>query len=168
MQTTHWYLVHTKPRQERRALDNLCAQGYHCYLPEVTLEKVVRGRVTAACQPLFPRYLFIALSQGLQSQSWGPIRSTLGVTKLVSFGAEPARVPPGLVEQLQVQLQELKEHAQPLFQPGQRVLVTKGPFAGLESVYQMPDSDARAIVLLELMHRPVRVPVPVDALTAVA
>ena len=29
----HWYLIHTKPRQESVALENLERQGYQCYLP---------------------------------------------------------------------------------------------------------------------------------------
>jgi transcriptional antiterminator RfaH len=29
----HWYLVHTKPIQEKCALDNLQRQGFKCYLP---------------------------------------------------------------------------------------------------------------------------------------
>ena len=30
---SHWYAVHSKPRQEQRALANLAQQGYDCYLP---------------------------------------------------------------------------------------------------------------------------------------
>lgn len=30
--TTAWYLIHTKPRQEHIALTNLERQGYTCYL----------------------------------------------------------------------------------------------------------------------------------------
>lgn len=28
----HWYVIHTKPRQEQRALLNLAQRGYNCYL----------------------------------------------------------------------------------------------------------------------------------------
>ena len=36
----HWYLIHTKPRQELRALENLERQGYECYLPLLPTEKI--------------------------------------------------------------------------------------------------------------------------------
>ena len=39
-----WYVIHTKPRQEQRALTNLAQQGYQCYLPMITREKLGRGR----------------------------------------------------------------------------------------------------------------------------
>jgi transcriptional antiterminator RfaH len=162
--TTHWYLVHTKPRQEARALDNLQRQGYPCFLPLLPVQVVRRGRLVAAMQPLFSRYLFIQLETGPQARPWAPVRSTLGVARLVTFGQQPARVPDALVQQLQQQVQEL--HAQPraLFQPGQALRITHGPFAGLECIYQMPNGDERAIVLLHLLQREVRAAVPVGAL----
>ena len=40
-----WYVIHTKPRQEARALTNLMQQGYQCFLPMITLEKLSRGRL---------------------------------------------------------------------------------------------------------------------------
>ena len=42
----HWYLVHTKPRQEGLALENLERQGYECYLPTLPSEKLRQGVVT--------------------------------------------------------------------------------------------------------------------------
>lgn len=162
----NWYLVHTKPKQEQRALENLQRQGYPCFLPLVPVESVRRGRLVVAQQALFPRYLFIQLDDSLQARAWGPVRSTLGVTRLVSFGVQPARVPDDLVQQLQQQVQDLATAPQPLFQPGQAVRITQGPFAGLDCIYQMPDGDQRAMVLLTLLQRPVQVPVPVQHLRA--
>lgn len=162
----HWYLVHTKPRQEQRALENLERQEYPCFLPLVPVESVRRGRLVVTQQALFPRYLFILLDDGLQARSWGPVRSTVGVTRLVTFGVEPARVPHDLVEQLRLQIQDLAAAPQPLFQPGQAVRITQGPFAGLDCIFQMPDGEQRAMVLLSLLQRPVRVPVPLQHLRA--
>ena len=42
-----------------------------------------------------------------------------------------------------------------LFNPGERVQLTQGPFAGIEGIYQMPDGDRRVMVLIELMSKPV-------------
>ncbi len=44
----HWHLVHTKPRQERCALDNLDRQGYQCYFPTIPSEKLRQGLLTVA------------------------------------------------------------------------------------------------------------------------
>ena len=40
----HWYAIHTKPRQEQRALLNLTQQGYGCYLPLLATERLRLGR----------------------------------------------------------------------------------------------------------------------------
>jgi transcriptional antiterminator RfaH len=163
----NWYLVHTKPRQESRALENLQRQGFVCFWPAVVVEKVLRGKCVKVEQSLFHRYLFVQLEQGLDAPSWAPIRSTVGVSRLVTFGHQPAKAPAGLVEQLMVQTQQLREQPQRLFEPGAAVRINSGPFAGLEAVYEMPDGDQRAVVLLTLMSQPVRATFELPALTAV-
>jgi transcriptional antiterminator RfaH len=94
-----WYVVHTKPRQEARALENLQNQGFNCFLPTMQVQKLRNQRVQTITEPMFSRYLFIQLNE--QTQNWGPIRSTLGVSKLVSFGRQLAKVPPEFVDFLQ-------------------------------------------------------------------
>jgi len=150
----HWYLVHTKPRQERCALQNLAQQGYECYLPFITVEKLRQGALAVVEEPLFPRYLFIRLDDSTSGKGWGPIRSTRGVSRLVTFGTEPARLDARLVEQIRAR--EGSNKPQPLFVPGERVQVIQGPFAGLEAIYQMTEGENRVMVLIELLSKPVR------------
>jgi len=164
----HWYLVHTKPRQEVCALENLQRQGYPCYLPTWATEKIRQGALTVAPEPLFPRYLFIRLGLGASAQSWAPIRSTKGVSRLVSFGAEPAKVPDHLVEALRAQEACAQGAPQRLFSPGERVRLTQTPFTDIEGIYQMADGQHRALVLIEIMSRQVRVPVAPASLRKVA
>ena len=153
----HWYLVHTKPRQERVALDNLERQGYPCYLPIFPKERLRRGRLAVSDQPLFPRYLFIQLGLGDSVKSWSPIRSTKGVSRLVTFGVEPAQVADELIAQLR--LRELTAQSDPerLFQPGENVCLTEGPFAGIEGVFQTTDGEQRAMILIEFLSKQVTV-----------
>ena len=153
----HWYLVHTKPRQEKCALENLQRQGFQCYLPTLPAEKLRQGVLTVADEPLFPRYLFIRLGQGDSAPSWAPIRSTKGVSRLVSFGVEPAKVADSLVEALRAQDESVQAEPARLFKPGERVCLTEAPFAGIEGIYQMADGERRVIVLIELLSKQVRV-----------
>ena len=154
-----WYVVHTKPRQEQRALDNLRHQGYECYLPLVAVEKLLRQQVQVVHEPLFSRYLFIRLHN--EQQSLGPVRSTLGVSKLVSFGQQPARLSDEWVHALQsaptVQLTRL-------FAPGDEVRVVSGALQGAQGTYQMADGERRAMVLIELLGQPQRVHLWLEAL----
>lgn len=150
-----WYLVHTKPRQEHCARENLERQGYECYLPTLVMEKLRRGELVSAEEALFPRYLFIRLSQDHSAKSWSPIRSTRGVSRLVAFGNEAAQVDEHIIESLKAHAQMAQGAASPLFAPGELVKVTAGPFAGLDAIYQMAEGERRVMVLIELMSRPV-------------
>jgi transcriptional antiterminator RfaH len=160
-----WYLIHSKPRQEKVALENLERQGYPCYLPVLRLEKLRRGALVVLDEPLFSRYLFVQLDTDSSARSWTPIHSTRGVSRLVRFGVEPARVDDALVAYLrQQQAQEVKR----LIEPGQRVQVIEGAFAGVEGVFQIDDGQARAMVLIELLSRQVRLPVAAAQLRALS
>lgn len=148
-----WYLVLTKPRRERCAFENLERQGYECYLPTYPAEVLRSGAPEIAEQPLFPRYLFIRLGRGPAAKSWTPIRSTVGVSRLVSFGREPTSVDDRLIEILKAREAQHRAEPVPLFQNGERVMLTQGAFDGIEGVYQMTDGDRRAMVLIELLSR---------------
>ncbi len=164
----HWYLVYTKPKQEKCALDNLHRQGYQCYLPTIPSERLRQGLLAVADEPLFPRYLFIRLGRGDSAKSWGPIRSTKGVCRLVSFGGEPARVDDGLIELLRTQEASLQTESQCLFGAGEFVRLTEAPFAGIEGIYQMAEGEHRVMVLIEILSKPVAVRVPPATLRKVS
>lgn len=149
-----WFAVHTHPRKEVVALDNLSRQGFESYLPRLKVQKVRRGRAVVIEEPLFARYLFVRLDTGMGGRSWAPIRSTLGVCRLVQFGDRPARVAPELVDWLKQR--ESQQAQQTLYEPGQRVLITQGPFAGLEALVQANTGEQRALILLEILSKPVQ------------
>ena len=152
----HWYLIHTKIRQEAVALENLERQGYTCFYPTLMAEKVRRKALTLVEEPMFPRYLFIQLDTGMESLSWAPIRSTLGVSRLVKFGQEPAKVDPTIIESLQATQAQGAPVVLRQFAPGDALHITDGPFKGIEAIYQATDGEGRVMVLLELMSKPVR------------
>ncbi len=153
--TSAWFLVRSKPRQESVALTHLARQGYESYLPLFATEKLVRRKSTLVQEPMFARYLFVRLDTTGQGQSWSPIRSTVGVSELVSFGSRPARVDDALIATLRER--EAAQQASPttLFAHGDSVRITEGAFAGLEAIYQMNDAEGRAMVLLDLLSKPV-------------
>ena len=148
----HWYAIHSKPRQEERALDNLQCQGFEAWLPMLTVEKVLRGKLAKVTEPMFSRYLFIRLDT--EQTNWSPIRSTLGVSRLVSFGNRPAVVADKLIQALQTVPQRAPER---LFQPGQTIKIVSGPLKGIEGIFQQADGEHRAMVLIDLLNKQHRV-----------
>jgi len=158
-----WYLIYTKPRQERDARDNLVRQGFNAWLPLVRVVKRRGTRRVPVVEPMFPRYLFVQLDSS--RQDWSPIRSTLGVSTLVRFGGRPAKVPEPLVAALQARADEqdicdLSQRQQPT--RGDRVRVAHGAFAGYEAVFQARNGQERVLVLLEVAGKQSRVSLPAD------
>jgi transcriptional antiterminator RfaH len=160
----HWYLVYCKPRQEATARRHLERQGYRAYLPLVRESRRRSGRRVALVVPMFPRYLFIRLST--QTDNWGPIRSTVGVMSLVRFGQMPTPVPDGLVELLRqredadgIQALPAAEH-----QPGAKVRIMEGRFAGYEGIFVARSGRDRVAVLLQVLGRGTRTIVDINAI----
>jgi len=143
-----WYAVHSRPKQEIRALENLQNQGFETWLPMITIEKLRRGRLAEVTEPMFSRYLFIRLDT--EQTNWAPIRSTLGVSRLVSFGNRPAPIADNLIQALRQMPDRPPER---FLQAGQAVRMIDGPLKGLEAVYQHADGELRAMVLVDLMSK---------------
>lgn len=144
-----WYLVYTKPRQERYARENLERQGYEVYLPLIRDRHRRKGRYVESIDAMFPRYLFIHLDQG--TDNWAPIRSTFGVTGLVYFGFKPARVAPELIAFLRGRDDEegCQSMPAPDFQHGDRVRIVDGAMAGYEGLFGARSSKDRVTILLQ-------------------
>lgn len=149
----NWYLIQTKPRQEERALANLERQGYHCYLPLVHCEKISKSNLVLSSVALFPRYLFVQLDESLDSKSWSPIRSTFGVTNIVTFGMTPAKISDQLISEIQSLERRYSTQPITLFKSGEPIIILDGPFKGLEGVFQMTNGQDRVTILLNFLNK---------------
>ena len=164
---SYWFAVFSKPRREEEAAEQLTQQGFTVFLPRVRARRRLRGQWRDVVEPMFPRYLFLRATPGLDDLR--PIRSTRGVVGLVRFGGEPRPAPDALI----VELQRLCATAdgalslpEPLV-PGDRVRVVEGPFAGYEAELLSQDGENRARVLLTLLGQSHAVQMPMDILTPV-
>lgn len=146
----NWHLIYTKSRQEEVAFNNLVRQGYETYLPFVTVEKILRGKKSVIKEPMFPKYLFVRFSiKG--NQNWAPIRSTKGVSHLVTFGNTQATLDNDVVDALK---QKLDLHSSiKAFQLNDKVEIIDGPFKGLEAIFKIYDGEERAVLFLNFMSK---------------
>ena len=71
---------------------------------------------------------------------------------------EPAKVDDALIDVLHQQETLYKARPKKLFSPGDRVVITQGPFTGIEGVFQIASGEQRVMVLIELMSKPVTLP----------
>jgi len=83
-----WYVVQTHPHAEANAAAHLERQGYSVYLPRYHKRRRHARRIEFVTAPLFPSYLFVMID--MFAQRWRSIQSTIGVSRLVCSGEEPA------------------------------------------------------------------------------
>lgn len=159
----HWYAIQCKGGESFRASGHLVNQGFEIFHPVLEVQKKRRGKLQWVCEPLFPYYLFIRLDR--VASNWRPIRSTRGVLKIVSFGNQPLPVDEALVETLRDHASAAQDaSANVYFRAGETVEITEGPFKDLSAVFATHRGEARAIVLLDLLHRRQRLEMPVSHL----
>jgi transcriptional antiterminator RfaH len=152
-----WYVIHTKPRQEQIAAENLLRQNYRVYLPKIKQFRRGCGRQCAQLEPLFPRYLFLQPDSAAHSIS--PVRSTLGVSVLVRFGQEPAVIRAETlhaIREFETRRNAARDEDISPFRPGVRIQVADGLLAGMEGLIS-DVSHERVVVLMQLLGQDTRV-----------
>jgi len=141
-----WGVVQSQPAQEPRALWHMTYQGFTTYAPKEKITRITRGKKRTASRWLFPRYIFVWMD------AWHALFSTIGLTRVLMNGEEPARIPNGWVDYMRSQerngLIVLPKHR---FFLGQRVTVGGGLFVGAKGLYQGMTNRDREIVLLEAL-----------------
>lgn len=142
-----WHIVLTKPKQENRAKENLENQGIEVFLPLFHKETIKNGKRVNKIEPLFPGYLFIKLDKG--SSLFSKVRSTFGVNKLLSFGAEPVVIERALIEDLQSRSAHLNNT--PKFKAGQSIRINNGPLKHYEALFMEYKGNERAVILISLL-----------------
>ena len=124
----NWYLIKTKPRQEKIAKQNLENQGYGTFCP---IAKINNQLVV-----LFPGYLFVQLNE--KKQNWSPINSTKGVSHFVKFGLNFAKVPFSVIEFIKTNQHITAEKIKNLkkFKSGDKVQISDGAFKNWVAIFE--------------------------------
>jgi transcriptional antiterminator RfaH len=159
-QPKSWYLVQCKSRQDERAEVNLVRQGYEITRPKCRNQKLIRGQRQWAVESLFPGYLFINLPE---ESNWGPLRSTRGVCRVVSFGGVPLAVSDGLVKQL---WERGEGEVRSDFKPGAEVKIAEGVFTELDAIFLAMDGEERVILLINLLSRRQKISIPMAGIAS--
>jgi len=145
-----WYTLYTKPHKEHAVLGFLHEQGFTAYLPEEP--NLIQRRDRRSHRPFFPQYLFLQHPGG--EFSCENIKWTPGLRTVVSFGGSPASVPDALIRYIRERLEERAARKDLPFRPGQKVRFARGPFRGIEAVFdgRLSGKD-RVRVLLDIVSR---------------
>ena len=153
-----WYAAYTCAQHEKRVAAELGVREVEHFLPLYSSVRRWKDRRVQLELPLFPGYVFVRLALRHRLR----VVQIPSVVRLVGFNGLPVALPDEEMEILRSGLcQSLGAEPHPLLRVGRRVLITGGPFEGLEGVLKRKKSKLRVVVTLELIQRSVAVDVDI-------
>ena len=167
MAAPSWYVVQTHPHAEAKAAAHLERQGFSVYLPRYHKRRRHARRIEFVPAPLFPSYLFVMID--MFAQRWRSIQSTIGVSRLVRSGEEPAVLSAAIIRELQSRHNDagvVQLDLPPRFNRGDKIRIVEGAFATCVGLYEGIADRDRVAILLDLLGRKVRVVSDRDAIAA--
>jgi transcriptional antiterminator NusG len=154
-----WFALRVKSNFEKVVATSLRSRGYAEYLPIYKCRKRLVDRVTEKEMALFPGYLFCRLN----IHDRLPVLMTPGVVHIVGAGKEYLPVAEEEVRTVQ-RVAEAGRVAGPwpFLKAGQRVLIERGPLAGVEGILVDSRGGYRLVVSIALLQRSVAAEVDLD------
>ena len=148
MERRTWYVLHVKPRAEKKVDDFLAALRVFHYLPLLRKETRVQRRKVVRFLPAFPGYVFTRLSQEERAQVFG----TRNIVRTIPV-AQPRR----MIHQLRQVEHALRlpadlrvvEH----FTEGEYVKIVSGPLCGLEGQVRRVGDSASIVLSVDILGR---------------
>jgi transcriptional antiterminator RfaH len=148
----HQFVTHNRHYPTQKQFTNAILRFFRETLPKEW--KNFRSKVSD---------IFVALN--VAEGQWRTVNSTYGITRLVSFGKEPAAVPLDLVSQLMLRCDADGKVLPPkMLKPGDQVALNTGPFANFVAEVEKIAPDRRVWVLMDIMGGQTRVAVGADQL----
>ncbi len=148
-----WWAVYTRARQEKKLMRILLAEEISFYAPIIERRhRSPSGRLRKTYEPLFSNYVFVC---GDESARY----------KAISSGCASRHFEIEQIDELVEDLRQIRgliASDAPLspesrLEPGQRVRIRNGPFAGYEGVITRRDKDVRLQVFVRFMEQGVSV-----------
>lgn len=130
--TSYWIVVYVNSRFEKKTAKALENRQIEVFLPLKSEIKQWSDRKKKVESPLIPRVLFVRHNESQMSLLY----NTPGISGILRFGNQPARVFDYEIENLKMLLHEWngdfeKQETNVTFSKGELVQVVKGPFSGL-------------------------------------
>lgn len=150
-----WFVAQLKPNCGPIAERNLNRQGFRSFLPMERRIKRRKGQLKSIKSPYFPGYIFVGVDA--RSTSSRAINSTYGISRLISFGLQPAPVPYEIMDSLlnscdsEGCIQNFAQMAE-----GDEVEICDGPFASFLGKIEKLAPDERAWLLIDIMGKATR------------
>jgi transcription antitermination factor NusG len=159
-----WYAVRVRSRSEKSVAAIARYNGFEEFLPLYRSRRHWSDRVKSLDLPLFPCYVFCRVDPACRLQ----LLTIPGVQHIVGAGKTPLPVNGAEIAALQVAAQSgLPAEPWPFLRAGQRVLLERGPLAGLEGLLIEIRKNFRLLLSVNLLNRAVAVEIDHDWVTPV-
>ncbi len=159
-----WYVVQAHSNCEDKVVaalaENIERAGLQDYFGELLVprEEVVElkdGQKVVSRRKFFPGYVLVEME--LNDETWHVVKSTEKVSGFLGGAGKPRPMPQAEVDRLIHQIEEGIERPKPkvLFEVGEAVRVTDGPFASFNGlVEEVNEDEAKLKVSVSIFGRP--------------
>ena len=148
---TGWMALKIKPKEEKRAEDNLLNQGYECYFPALYSNLLLKNKSEIKKHSMFPGYAFIKSYPSLELK---PVEFTRGVIGVVRFGNEYPILGDAVIQSIRdLEQESIKDPKKESYKIGQFIIVNSGPLKDLPALITKNISDQRVEILYSLLNR---------------
>jgi transcriptional antiterminator RfaH len=157
-----WYLIYTKPRQERKVTNQLVESNIQAYLPLTKERRQWSDRRKIIYQPMFPSYVFVYLNN-LQEFYKG--LGFEGTCCYVKSGKEAVSIRDTEVNYIRMLENngENIEVSKDFFKVGQQLIIQQGPLSGLPCEVVQYKGKRRIIVRVVMLQRSIVADLPSSA-----
>ena len=126
-----WFAVYTKPRNEKKVVENLIHSGFEAYVPLVKQKRKWSDRIKTVELPLIPSYVFVNISEKERHN----VFVIPGIVRYVFWLGQPAIIKDEEIEALKQSLKEpIYDFRIEDLHAGMTYEISKGPFSGHEGI----------------------------------
>ena len=141
-----WFVLHSRPRQEKVLAADLGAMGVSCFLPTLKAVRFYGKRKRSVQLPMFSGYLFL---RGTREQAYLADR-TKRVAQIIDV-PDQERLDSELRQIHMALSMQAPLDPYPFLKEGVAVVVRSGPFQGLEGLVEKRMSETRLILQIETL-----------------
>jgi len=158
-----WFVIHTLTGKEAKVRDSLLRRIKieemgdlvgDVTIPSEKVSEVKKGKKSTITRMFYPGYVLIEIglyneNGKINEKSWYYVNDTPGVIGFIG-GAKPVPLRSREVESILYQIEDKKEKVKPkvVFEPGETVKITDGPFLNFTGVIEEVDPEKGKIKVL--------------------
>jgi len=151
-----WFVLHTLSGQEAKVKESIerriKQEEMEDYIDEVLIptekvSEVKQGKKTTTTRKFYPGYVLVHMAlydanKSLLDKTWYFTQQTPGIIGFIG-GEQPVPLRQKEVESIFLQIEEKKEKVKPkvVFEPGETIKITDGPFLNFSGVIEEVDPD---------------------------